>query len=102
MKRLVATALFISLAIPYFTLAQNSSTESAEKQRRAAQLADRFVERFEQTLDFGIAWKAFRMSDPSCTHRANGNLTATDYAKLKLSSSVIEKLYIATMNLYYL
>jgi hypothetical protein len=102
MKRLAATALFIFLAIPYCTLGQNSSIESAETQRRAEEIADRFIERFERTLDFGITWKAFRMSDPSCTHRANGNLTATDYAKLRLSSSVIEKLYIATMNLYYL
>jgi len=102
MQKLVGMTLFISLAIPYFSSGQNSSTESAEKQRRAAQLADQFVKRFEQTLDFGIAWKAFRLSDPSCTHRANGSLSADDYAKLKLSSTVIEKLYIATMNLYYL
>jgi hypothetical protein len=102
MKRLVATALFISLAIPCFTLGQKSSTESAEKQRHAEEIADRFIDRFERTLDFGVTWKAFRMSDPSCTHRANGNLGVTDYAKLKLRRTVIEKLYVATMNLYFL
>src|SRR5262245_18491815 len=102
MQRLVARALFISLADTYFTLGQNSSTESAEKQRRAEEIADRFIERFERTLDFGITWKAFRVSDPSCTHRGNGNLTETDYAKLRLSSTVIEKLYVATMHLDYL
>ena len=42
------------------------------------------------------------MSDPSCTHRANGNLSENDYAKLRLNGDIIEKLYIATMNLYYL
>ena len=49
-----------------------------------------------------MAWKAFRLSDPSCTHRANGNLNESDYERLKLSSRTIEKLYIATMNYYYL
>jgi hypothetical protein len=42
------------------------------------------------------------MSDPSCTHRANGVLADDDYAKLRLSNEVVEKLYIATMNFYYL
>ena len=102
MKMLVATALLISLAIPNLTLGQNGSTETAEKQRRAEDIANRFIERFERTLDFGVTWKAFRVSDPSCTHRANGTLSAADYARLKLRRSIIEKLYVATMNLYYL
>lgn len=42
------------------------------------------------------------MSNPSCTHRANGILTESDYEGLRLSSEIIEKLYIATMNFYYL
>jgi hypothetical protein len=69
---------------------------------RAGQVADRFVDRFRATLDFGMAWKAFRLSDPSCTHRANGILSESDYERLKLSSRTVEKLYIATMNYYYL
>ena len=40
--------------------------------------------------------------DLSCTHRANGILNQSDYERLKLSSRTIEKLYIATMNYYYL
>jgi hypothetical protein len=71
-------------------------------QQRAGQVADRFVAQFRHTLNFGIAWKSFRMSDPSCTHRANGILGQGDYDRLRLSSEMIEKLYIATMNLYYL
>lgn len=86
---------------PHVTFAQKNSTEHA-KQRRAEQVADRFVNRFRATLDFGIAWKAFRLSDPSCTHRANGNLGESDYERFKLSNRTIEKLYISTMNLYYL
>jgi hypothetical protein len=74
----------------------------ARNQQRAGQVADRFVEQFRHTLDFGIAWRSFRMSDPSCTHRANGNLGQGDYDRLRLSSDTIEKLYVATMNLYYL
>lgn len=101
MKKLV-TLLFIFVAAnPHVVLAQRDSTEHA-KLRRAEQVADEFVKRFRTTLDFGMAWKAFRLSDPSCTHRANGNLSESDYERLKLSSRTIEKLYIATMNLYYL
>src|SRR5262245_34186461 len=98
MRKFIAAVLFISLTVtPHVAFAQNT-----DKQRRAEQIADRFVERFQQTLDFGSVWKEFRLSDPSCTHRANGNLSESDYAKLRLTGDIIEKLYIATMNLYYL
>ncbi len=101
MKGLVVLLFILVAASPHRVFAQKNSTEHA-KQHRAGQVADRFVNRFRATLDFGVAWKAFRLSDPSCTHRANGILTQSDYERLKLSSRTIEKLYIATMNYYYL
>ena len=100
MKRLVVLLFIFVAANPHVTFAQKDSSEHA-KQRRAEQVADRFVNHFRATLDFGRAWKAFRLSDPSCTHRANGNLSESDYERFKLNSRTIEKLYIATMNLYY-
>ena len=102
MRKLVAIGLFLSLTVtPFVIVGQKHPTEVSENER-AGQVADRFVERFRQTLDFGVAWKAFRVSDPSCIHRANGILNESDYERLKLSSEIIERLYIATMNLYYL
>ena len=101
MKKLVVLLFLFVAANPHVTFAQKDSTEHAEE-RRAGQVADRFVNRFRATLDFGVAWKAFRLSDPSCTHRANGMLAESDYERLKLNRRTIEKLYIATMNLYYL
>ena len=101
MKKLVVLLFIFVAAHPHVMFAQKDSTEHA-KQRRAGQVADRFVDRFRATLDFGMAWKAFRLSDPSCTHRANGILSESDYERLKLSSRTVEKLYIATMNYYYL
>lgn len=101
MKKLVVLLFIFVAANPHVVFAQKNSGDHA-KQRRAEQVADRFVNRFRATLDFGIAWKAFRLSDPSCTHRANGILSDSDYERLKLSSRTIEKLYIATMNYYYL
>ena len=101
MKKLVVLIFIFVAANPHVMFAQKDFTEHA-KQRRAEQVADRFVNRFRATLDFGMAWKAFRLSDPSCTHRANGNLNESDYERLKLSSRTIEKLYIAMMNYYYL
>ena len=87
---------------PCVALTQKISSEGAKQKIRAEQLADRFSERFRETLDFGIAWKAFRLSDPSCTHKANGILGQADYERLNLTSETIEKLYIAVMNYYYL
>ncbi|HEX5883509.1 MAG TPA: hypothetical protein VFY67_03085 [Pyrinomonadaceae bacterium] len=101
MKKLVVLLFIFVAAHPHVIFAQKDSSEHA-KQRRAEQVADRFVDRFRATLDFGMAWKAFRLSDPSCTHRANGILSESDYEQLKLSSRTIEKLYVATMNYYYL
>jgi len=101
MKKLVVLLFIFVAAHPHVTFAQKDSAEHA-KERRAGQVADRFVNRFRATLDFGMAWKAFRLSDPSCTHRANGVLNQSDYERLKLNSRTIEKLYMATMNLHYL
>ena len=101
MKKAVVLLFIFVAAPPHIIVAQKDSTERA-KQQRAEHVADRFVNRFRATLDFGMAWKAFRLSEPSCTHRANGILDQSDYERLKLSSRTIEKLYIATMNLYYL
>ncbi len=100
-RRFVFLLFIFVAANPHVTFAQKDSTEHANE-RRAGQVADRFVNRFRKTLDFGVAWKAFRLSDPSCTQRANGMLIESDYGRLKLSSRTIEKLYIATMNYYYL
>lgn len=102
MRKLVFTVLVLVLTLnPCVVLAQRNAANHLDKQR-AEQIADQFIERFEQTLDFGIVWKALRLSDPSCTQRANGILNEDDYANLKLSGDIVEKLYIATMNFYYL
>jgi hypothetical protein len=101
MKKLVTLLFVFVAASPHAMFAQKNPTDQA-KQRRAEQVADRFAERFRTTLDFGMAWKAFRLSDPSCTHEANGVLGESDYERLKLNSRTIEKLYIAFMNYYYL
>jgi hypothetical protein len=100
-QKLVLLLFIVVAANPDVTFAQKDSTEYA-KQRRAEQVADRFVKRFQATLDFGMTWKTFRLSDPSCTHRANGILDQSDYERLQLNRRTIEKLYIATMNYYYL
>jgi len=99
MPKLVLLLFIVVAASPHVTFAQKAANV---EERRAGQVADRFVNRFRATLDFGAAWKALRLSDPSCTHRANGILDESDYERLKLNSRTIEKLYIAAMNLYYL
>jgi len=68
MQKLTPLLFIFVAANPHVMFAQKDSTEHT-KQRRAGQVADRFVNRFRATLDFGMAWKVFRLSDPSCTHR---------------------------------
>lgn len=94
--------LLLLIANPYLTFPQKIPSESTKENVRAARVADQFVEMFRKTRDFGVVWKTFRMSDPSCTHRANGLLNQSGYDRLKLSGRTIEKLYIATMNFYFL
>jgi hypothetical protein len=77
--RELAAILFILLNMnPYVTLDQENGTLVATKPQPAAQFADDFVERFHKSLDFGVVWGAFRLSERSCTHRANGILDEGD------------------------
>ena len=101
-KFVVAFSFLFLAGNPTVTLGQQIPAQTANEQRRAGALADLFIQRFRETLDFGIVWKEFRLSDPSCTQRANGILNESGYQRLKLSRKTVEKLYIATMNYYYL
>lgn len=94
--------IFLLITNPCVTLTQKIPSEDAQEKIRAAQVADCFIDVFRKTLDFGVAWKTFRLSDPSCTHRANGMLGQKDYERLKLSGRTVERLYVAVMNYYYL
>ena len=98
--------LFISLVLAFCTsyvaLAQELSTVDREGLRRAERTADRFVERFRQTLDFATVWKEFKVSDANCNYRLNGPWNREHYERLRLSDAVIERLYIAFMNDFYL
>src|SRR5262245_25714968 len=102
MPMIRCTIFFFLIGNPLIALSQKTPTAIAKQKLRAERVADRFVQRFRQTLDFGTVWKAFRVSDPSCTHRANGMLTQSAYEQLKLSGPTVEKLYVAVMNYYYL
>ena len=82
--------------------AQVMSRTDQVKLMRARRTADRFVERFRQTLDFGKVWKEFQVSDPSCNYKANGLWDAEDKDRARLSSALIEEHYIAFASCLYL
>jgi hypothetical protein len=94
--------LTITLSIPHRALSQELSSVDREKLKLAEKAADRFVERFRQTLDFGTVWKEFHMSDISCTIKANGFFSLNDYKRLKFEDVLLERFYVALMNYYYL
>ena len=99
---LLAILFGITLTMAQTAVAQGLSPLDQEKLKLGGAAADRFVERFQQTRDFGIVWKEFHMSDVSCTIKANGVFSKEDYERLKLEDELLERFYVAIMNYYYL
>ena len=95
-------SLAISLTISDVAFAQELSPADREKLRQAERTADRFVERFRQTLDFETVWREFQVSDASCTYKTTDLYSKNDYERLKFSDALLERLYIAYMNYFYL
>jgi hypothetical protein len=94
--------LALSLSSTYGASAQAISPIDRQKLRQAERTADQFVERFRQTLDFGTVWKEFQVSDGSCNYKLNGPWTDEGFERLKLNGTLVERVYIALMNCYYL
>lgn len=103
MKTLAAVALLLAtmLSIPHAAIAQDVSALDQEKLRLAGIAADRFMERFRRTRDFGTVWKEFHMSDISCIIK-NGFLSEENYRRLKFENKLLEQFYVEVMNSYYL
>ena len=104
MKRLFAFLVIFALSFSAPDLGQTPelSPGDREKLREAENTADRFVERFRQTLDFKTVWNEFHLSDPSCTYKTNGFFSENDYKRLKFDPALIERLYLSWMNHYFL
>jgi len=52
MRKIIVSVLVISLTgVPHVTLAQKVPPRTPDKQRRAEQIADHFIKRFQQTLE---------------------------------------------------
>ena len=102
----IPTRLLVLLALllgsSCCALAQEISAVDREKLRQAERTADRFVERYRQTLDFGTVWREFQVSDASCNYRLDGPWHAEEYARLRLNDSLVKRLYISYMNCVYL
>ena len=104
MRMLASLLILLSLALSTscVALAQEMSLIDRQKLKQAERTADRFVERYRQTLDFGTVWKEFQVSDASCNYKLNGPWNEEDYERLKLNDVSIERLYVAYMNCFYL
>lgn len=88
--------LFSTLAIG------QAETADIQKLRRAEQTADRFTQRFRETLDFGIVWKEFRASKVSSSVYLQDAVTARREGQEGISDALIEQGYVALMNYVYL
>ncbi len=108
MKSFVTIAISLLLAATS-TIAQGGAQKTVavrENIERAEQLADRFVQRFRETLDFEVVYREFFIVDPEKRLR-NSSLIVFDSEqheelKKKMSPSETEQAYIGFMNLYYL
>ena len=104
MKTLAALALLLAtmLSIPRAVVAQDVSPLDQEKLKQAGIAADRFIERFRQTRDFGTVWKEFHMSDISCIIKTSGFFSDEDYRRLKFKDELLQRFYVEVMNSFYL
>jgi len=104
MKRVTGCLILLAIALnqPIAVLSQELTLEDRQKLELAAKSADRFVERFRQTLDFGTVWPEFHMSDISCTVKTTGYFSLNDDKRLKIDNELLERFYVAVMNYFYL
>jgi hypothetical protein len=105
MKTLAAFAVLVCLlsAVPPRMHGQEISAVDREKLKDAEMVADRFVERFRQTLDFGTVWKEFRSEQFGCRLIKSDLVTnVSAEEKAKIGTALLERARIALMNYYYL
>ncbi|MBA2734477.1 MAG: hypothetical protein H0U54_16570 [Acidobacteria bacterium] len=109
MKHFITIAISLLLAVSS-AIAQGRAlkTPAARKNlERAEQLADRFVQRFRETLDFEVVYREFFIVDPekrllNSSSIVFDSLERHEEIKKKISPSETEQAYIGFMNLYYL
>jgi hypothetical protein len=101
---LVFLMLLLLLGKSYAAQQQNETTDK-EKLRRAEQLAERFVQRFAETLDFGVCYKEFFVTDWE-KRIENAKRFLPSKSKMRASRKVpaylFEQFYIGLMNVTYL
>ena len=104
MKTFAGCLILVAIALsqPIGVFSQELTPEDRQKLELAEKSADRFVERFRQTLDFGTVWPEFHMSDISCTVKTTGYFNLNDYKRLKIDNELLERFYVAVMNYFYL
>ncbi|GEM_PF-1374901 len=101
--RKVIIALLIT-TFPFIANAQQQKNETVDKEKlnQAEKLADRFVQRFAETLDFGICYKEFFVTDFRKRIVNSNSMLSTKSKKRKFPPYLVEQFYIGLMNEMYL
>lgn len=101
---LQAAALLLTLCLnsSVVTKAQGVSAADRERLRRAERAADRFVQRFRETLDFGIAWREFRASKVGSMMRSVIAGESNAGIQTEVDERLVERGFMALMNYIYL
>lgn len=103
---------FIAIAISLLLAASSASGQeltqeklaAQENLQRAEQLADRFVQRFKETLDFEVVYREFfpvDLKERLPNSMATWGLEEHQEMLKKISPAEAEQAYIAFMNIYY-
>jgi len=94
---------FLAVVCLFSTLA-SGQVEAADiqKLRRAEQAADRFTERFSETLDFGVVWREFRSTKFRSSVYFQDAITGRREGRTDINDALIERGFVAFMNYVYL
>ena len=109
MKRFITIAISLLLAAGPAAARRGGARETAlagEDLKRAEQLADRFAQRFRETLDFEVVYREFFILDDRRRLRNSAAMVFDperhERIKNELSPAEIEQTYIGFMSLHYL
>jgi hypothetical protein len=81
---------------------QQLTAEQAEKLRRAEEVADRFVQRLHETLDYGVPFRELFVRSPELRSKSNMLFGPDAESEQLFGKGVVERFHIAFMNVWYL
>lgn len=103
-KKVFCLIIFTITFLPSNIIAQQKSIDK-EKLKQAEQLADKFVRRFAETLDFGVCYREFFVTNKAVKQKCVINQvkdSVDDSVKGTIDEKLIEDVYVSYLSNFYL